>query len=84
VVRGIPGGSEEHVDLTHNPYLKITSSDETIVAVDREHAIDRQDLGGRGDPRILQRMHELDRGDSARTDHRDRPVKIRCYFRKPF
>ena len=38
VVRGIHGGSEEHVDLTHNPSLKITSSNETIVAVDREHA----------------------------------------------
>jgi hypothetical protein len=38
VVRGIHGGSDENVDLTHNPYLKITSSDEAIVAVDREHA----------------------------------------------
>jgi hypothetical protein len=35
VVRGIHGGSDEHVDLTYNPYLKITSSDESIVAVDR-------------------------------------------------
>jgi hypothetical protein len=34
VVKGIHGGSEDHVDLTHNPYLSVTSSDESIVAVD--------------------------------------------------
>jgi len=34
VVKGIHGGSEDHVDLTLNPYLSVTSSDESIVAVD--------------------------------------------------
>jgi hypothetical protein len=38
VVRGIHGQIDDHVDLTHNPYLKITSSDDNILAVDHEHA----------------------------------------------
>jgi hypothetical protein len=33
-VKGIHGGNDNHVDLTHNQYLKVTSSDESIVAVD--------------------------------------------------
>jgi hypothetical protein len=34
VVKGIHGGSEDHVDLTHSQYLSVTSSDESVVAVD--------------------------------------------------
>lgn len=35
VVKGIDG-RDNLADLTHNPYLKITSSDENIIAVDRD------------------------------------------------
>jgi hypothetical protein len=38
VVRGIHGRSDEQVDLTHHPYLKITSSDDKILAVDQQSA----------------------------------------------
>ena len=38
VVKGLHGGSEDHVDLTHNPHLTVMSSDESIVEVDRESA----------------------------------------------
>jgi hypothetical protein len=36
VVKGINGMNDAQWDLTHNQYLKISSSDENIVAVDRE------------------------------------------------
>ena len=38
IVKGINGMNDDQWNLTHNPYLKITSSDEAIVGVDREHA----------------------------------------------
>jgi hypothetical protein len=37
VVKGIDGGDHK-ADLTHNPYLKISSSDEAIVSIDPESA----------------------------------------------
>ena len=37
IVKGIDGGDHQ-ADLTHNHYLKITSSDESIVSVDQESA----------------------------------------------
>jgi hypothetical protein len=36
-VKGIDGG-DHRADLTHNHYLKVTSSDETIVSVDQQSA----------------------------------------------
>src|SRR5204863_7031798 len=38
VVKGIYGMNDVQYDLTHNPYLKITSSDEKIIAVDQDSA----------------------------------------------
>src|SRR5947209_14420813 len=38
VVKGINGAEDVQYDLTHNPYLKVVSSDENIVAVDQESA----------------------------------------------
>ena len=39
VVKGIPGFREIHIaDLTHSPYLRVVSSDEHIIAVDRTGA----------------------------------------------
>jgi hypothetical protein len=38
IVKGINGAEDAQFDLTHNPYLKVVSSDETIVAVDQESA----------------------------------------------
>src|SRR5579863_8053083 len=37
VVKGIDGG-DQRADLTHNHYLKVTSSDESIISVDQESA----------------------------------------------
>jgi hypothetical protein len=37
VVKGIDGANNQ-ADLTHNRYLKITSSDESIIGVDQESA----------------------------------------------
>jgi len=38
VVYGIDGMDDAHHDLTHNPSLKVTSSDDSIVAVDQASA----------------------------------------------
>jgi hypothetical protein len=38
VVKGIDGMDDVQHDLTHNPYLKVASSDENIIAVDQESA----------------------------------------------
>ena len=38
LVKGINGIDNMQWDLTHNPYLKVTSSDENVIAVDPQLA----------------------------------------------
>lgn len=52
VVKGIDGGSDAQDDLTHNRYLKVTSSDDRIVAVDQASARLIAKAAGRAEIRV--------------------------------
>jgi hypothetical protein len=52
VVYGIDGMDDVHHDLTRNPSLKVTSSDETIVAVDQTSARVIAKAAGRAEIRV--------------------------------